>query len=310
MGAAARAIVTEYELPYELSNIHDVAGAPDGKIWFTINRSPLIGSLDPSTGKVTSYRVPTVEGEHPGNHWIHADKDGIVWFTPVWAGGMARLDPKTGDMKVTYGGPSHSTARHPDGTLWRLGQGFVNRWDPSQPDFWKAPQPVKQYPIPGKSSTYGTSISWDGKYWGGGGNDGIVWLNIETGEVREVPIPSGLSAHGRGNFDPEGNLWVGSKQGVLVKYDHRTGVVAEFPAPTPYANFYSAMADKNGHIWAGEMHAGKIARLNPKTGQFIEYQLPTPWSQDYNSWIDSSGSVPTFWYGDQYGYIVRVQPFE
>ena len=25
---------------------------------------------------------------------------------------------------------------------------------------------------------------------------------------------------------------------------------------------------------------------------------------------DSSGSVPTFWYGDQYGYIVRVQPFE
>ena len=310
MGAAARAIVTEYELPYELSNIHDVAGAPDGKIWFTINRSPLIGSLDPSTGKVTSYRVPTVEGEHPGNHWIHADKDGIVWFTPVWAGGMARLDPKTGDMKVTYGGPSHSTARHPDGTLWRLGQGFVNRWDPSQPDFWKSPKPVKQYPIPGKSSTYGTSISWDGKYWGGGGNDGIVWLNIETGEVREVPIPSGLSAHGRGNFDPEGNLWVGSKQGVLVKYDHRTGVVAEFPAPTPYANFYSAMADKNGHIWAGEMHAGKIARLNPKTGQFIEYQLPTPWSQDYNSWIDSSGSVPTFWYGDQYGYIVRVQPFE
>ena len=103
---------------------------------------------------------------------------------------------------------------------------------------------------------------------------------------------------------------MGSKQGVLVKYDHRTGLISEYPTPTLYADFYSAMADKNGHIWAGEMHAGKVARLNPRTDQWIEYTLPTPWSQDYNSWIDNSTDPVSFWYGDQYGYIVHVQPFQ
>ena len=310
-GPATRAIVTEYELPFELTNIHDVAGDLEGNIWFTINRHPFIGKLDPKTGKVVTYRVPTVPDEVPGNHWINIDPQGIVWFTPVWAGGMGRLDPRSGDMKIVYGGPSHSTARHPDGSLWRLGNNHINKWDPSSPAFWtNNPKPVKSYPIPKKSGTYGTAISWDGKYWGGGGNEGIVWLDIQSGEVREVPIPSGLSAHGRGNFDPDGNLWVGSKQGVLVKYDHRTGLISEYATPTPYANFYSAMADKHGDIWAGEMHAGKIARLNPKTNQWIEYVLPTPWSQDYNSWIDNSTNPVTYWYGDQYGYIVRVQPLE
>ena len=205
-GPATRAIVTEYELPIELANIHDVAGDADGNIWFAVNRFPFIGKLDAKTGKVITYRVPTVKGEHPGNHWINVDKQGVVWFTPVWAGGLGRLDPRTGDMRITYGGPTHSTARHPDGSLWRQGDGYINKWDPTSPDFWTSPKPVKRYPIPGKSSTYGTAISWDGKYWGGGGNEGVVWLDIQSGEVREVPIPSGLSAHGRGNFDPDGNL--------------------------------------------------------------------------------------------------------
>lgn len=145
---ATRAIVTEYELPFELTNIHDVAGDLKGNTWFTINRHPFIGKLDPRTGKVVTYRVPDVDGEVPGNHWINVDKQGIVWFTPVWAGGLGRLDPRTGDMRVVYGGPSHSTARHPDGSLWRLGNGHINKWDPSSPDFWKTPKPVKSYRWP------------------------------------------------------------------------------------------------------------------------------------------------------------------
>ena len=43
---------------------------------------------------------------------------------------------------------------------------------------------------------------------------------------------------------------------------------------------------------------------------FDENVLPTPWSLDFNSWIDNSTNPPTFWYGDQMGYIVRVQPME
>lgn len=97
-GPATRAIVTEYELPWAMVNVHDVAGDAQGNIWFTINRSPFIGKLEPKTGKVLSYRVPNTappslhprpdENIHPGLHWIDvveelnlpaADRDRILF---------------------------------------------------------------------------------------------------------------------------------------------------------------------------------------------------------------------------------------
>jgi streptogramin lyase len=87
-------------------------------------------------------------------------------------------------------------------------------------------------------------------------------------------------------------------------------VLAQYSPPTPYIHFYSARSDKNGDIWAGEQHGGRIARFNPRTHQWIEYVMPSPWAFDVNSWIDNSTSPPTFWYGDQFGYIVRIQPLE
>lgn len=57
-GLATRAIITEYELPWALVNIHDVSGDTEGNIWFNVNRSPFIGKLDPNTGEVTQYRLP------------------------------------------------------------------------------------------------------------------------------------------------------------------------------------------------------------------------------------------------------------
>jgi streptogramin lyase len=101
---------------------------------------------------------------------------------------------------------------------------------------------------------------------------------------------------------------VGSKLGQLIKYDPTADVTTEYTPPTPYVNFYTARTDNNGEVWAGEMHGGKIARFNPRTAQWIEYVLPTAWSQDYHSWIDNSTDPVTYWYGDQYGYIVRIQP--
>ena len=57
-GPATRAIVTEYQLPWATTNVHDVSGDASGNIYFTINRSPFIGRLDPKTGKVTEFRIP------------------------------------------------------------------------------------------------------------------------------------------------------------------------------------------------------------------------------------------------------------
>ena len=310
-GPATRAIVTEYELPWVGVQVHDVAGDAEGNIWFTVNKSPFIGKLDPKTGKITSYRTPSTPGKHPGEHWIRVDKYGIVWYSETWASSLGRFDPRTETFKLFRTGVQGNMALSPDGSLWRTADGKIKMYDR------ETGQPVKEFPMPKIRSAYGNFVSGDGNYFGGGvgaggsnGVDAVVFMDIRTGEVREVPTPSGAAIPARGSFDPDGNMWVGGHGGVLVKYDHRTGVIAEYAPPTPYANFYDAMADKNGEVWAGEMQAGRMGRFNPRTHQWIEYALPEPYAFDFSAWVDNSTDPVTVWYGDLYGYIVRIQPLE
>jgi len=326
IGAATRAVVTEYELPWTTVNIHDVAGDAEGNIWFNINRSPFLGKLDPKTGKVTSYRVPPAPpmkikvpnhpikdppGVHPGLHWIQVDhKSGLVWFSDTWAQALGRLDPRTGDIQQVNTGLFGNVALSPDGKfIYRHDGGAIKKYDTAT--VMKTGLPVKEYPLPkGTSGTYGNFVSRDGRYFGGGARRGILWLDTQTGEIRDVPVISGAAVNGRGDFDPSGNAWSGGKLGTLVKYDPKSNVISEYTAPTPHVAFYTARSDDNGEIWAGEMHGGRVARFNPRTQRWIEYVLPTPLSQDYHSWIDNSTTPVSYWYGDQYGYIVHVQPLQ
>jgi hypothetical protein len=152
VGAATRAVVTEYELPWATVNIHDVAGDADGSIWFNINRSPFLGKLDPKTGKVTSYRVPPAPpmkikvpnhpikdppGVHPGLHWIQVDHEtGIVWFSDTWAQALGRLDPRTGS--------SDQEVRHRDGDEDGIARKRVSATKGDVGHVWKLRQPRRQ----------------------------------------------------------------------------------------------------------------------------------------------------------------------
>ena len=324
-GPATRAVVTEYELPWTTVNIHDVVGDAEGNIWFDLNRSPLVGKLDPETGKVTSYRVPkayippgiepyvdpyTEElGMHPGFHGLFFDKNtGYVWFTGTWDRSINRLDPSTGEIKsvITDLHANGNMGLHPDSkSIWRTDQGKIKKYDTET--VFETGLPVKTWDLKTvRGSLYGNFISFDGKYFGAARGD-VVWMDIETEEIRELPMEIGGSK-GRGTFDHEGNIWSGSRR--LSKYDPKTNAITQYDPPTPYFHAYGASVDKNGNVWSGEQSSGRVFRFNPKTYEWIEYVLPSPWSFDFNSWIDDSTDPPTFWYGDQHGLIVRIQPLE
>lgn len=234
--------------------------------------------------------------------------DGMVWYSETWTQNLIRFDPRTEEFHVMHTGVQGNMALAPDGYLWRTSRGKIHKFDP------ETGKSVQEFPMQKARSTYGNFISQDGNFFGGGSRDpsfdGIVFLDIRTGEVKEVESPSGVSAASRGSFDPEGNVWVGGRGGVLVKLDRKTGLTSEYAPPTPYTTFYEAMADKNGEVWAGEMRAGRIARFNPRTHQWIEYVMPEPYAFNWRTWIDNSTDPVTVWYGDHYGYIVRIQPLE
>src|SRR3990170_3604748 len=55
---------------------HDPEFAPDGSVWYTGQRSNVIGRLDPATGQFKEFPLPTPRS---APHGLVADKDGNIW---------------------------------------------------------------------------------------------------------------------------------------------------------------------------------------------------------------------------------------
>jgi len=322
IGPATRVIVTEYELPRLWLATHDVAGDSTGNLWYSPHRSPYIGKVNPQTGFVEEHRIPDTPGAHPGTHWLTVTKDDVVWSSQNWAHKLTRLDSETGEFhqitpppRTEEDGSPRSVNTPmggnwvvaPDGYIWKARENMVVKVDPETGQY------VETYPIKNVRGTYGSAISWDGKYFAGGSwpNDWVILLDIEEkGEVVETRARTRHQGPGRGFFDPFGNAWFGGKGGALVRIDPRTNRVKEFFAPIPYASFYEANADKNGEIWASGVQTGRYFRLDPKTEKWITYVLPEPYSHNRKSWIDNSTDPVSLWYVDHNSYLVHIQPRE
>jgi virginiamycin B lyase len=309
-GAATRVIITEYELPRFDVRVHDVAGDSDGNIWYTSNRSPIIGRLDPRTGVVKEYQVPVTPGKHTGQHWLAVAKDGKIVFTETWSNNLGVLDPATG-VVTKWAGTGNNKGLAPDGFVWgTCDGGYLCKFDPKV-----SAKPIQKIPLKKSRDTYGNDVSEDGNFFVGGtpwqaNFDGIVWADLRTGEVWEVQTESGHADPSRGGVDPEGNGWNGGRGGRITEFVRKTHQLREWESPTPFVTFYEAKPDKNGEIWAGAQRGGRMVRFNPKTDRWIEYIFPEPFSLNWRTWVDNSTNPVTAWYGDHNGYIIRIQPLE
>ena len=319
-GPATEVIVREYELPRLYLATHDVAQDADDQLWYSPHRAPRIGSVDPATGIAKEYYVPTPEGCLAGTHWITVTKDNWVWSSQNWYHKLTRIDPKTGEMhqikppprlladgtprpcNMSMGG---NWAVGPNGYIWKVRTNMVTKTDPETGEY------VQTWPVKNVRSTYGTDVTPDGKFVGGGAwiQDWVILLDVEKGEVIERLSSYPNQGPGRSAFDPNGDLWSGGKGGALTRMDSSTHRLKEFVAPMLYyGSFYEANADKNGEVWAGSVQTGRYARLDPETEQWIFYVLPEPYSHNRKSWVDDSTDPVSLWYVDHNSYLVHIQP--
>jgi virginiamycin B lyase len=311
-GRQTRVVITEYELPRLETATHDVTGDSKGNLWYSTHRSSYVGRLDPKTGAVKEFHVPPVApGVLPGTHWIYADKNDVIWGSENWAHSIWRLDPKTEQftripwkVREPLNSPMGGNyAIDPEGFIWKARERAVTKVAASTGD------PVIGFVLKKFAGTYGSAMSHDGRYFGGGAwpRDGVVVVDTQTAEVFE-PDTSPRSGPARGEFDRDDNYWAGGRGGMLVKFDMKEKRIHEYKLPTPYASMYSAQTDRNGEVWAGEMHSGRYLRFDPKTVSFTEYVLPEPYGIDRETWIDNSTDPVTVWYVDHEGWLVRIQP--
>ncbi len=314
-GPATKAIITEYELPRLLTAPHDPVGNSRGNVWFNSHRTSWISKLDPRTGVVEEYKVPSTRGANPGQHWLTIDAFDTVWFSENWSHKLGRLDPKTGEIvhvqlphfrRPLNAPAAGNLALAPDRGIWEARDGAIHKIDPD------TGQVAQEFKLQKARGAYGNELSADGNYFAGGGwpQDWVIFQDIRKGEIFELETRTPRAGPKRGGFDPDGNAWFGGTGGILVKFDAKTHQLSEYRPPTPGVTFYECLPDKNGEIWAGELYAGRFVRYNPKTDRWTEYVLPAPVSHDRRTWIDNSTDPVTVWYVDHDGIMVRIQPLE
>src|SRR4029434_1607369 len=69
--------VTEFQLALG-SGPAGITTVPDGRLWFTESQANKIGRIDPVTGNISEFTIPTVASGPSG---ITEGPDGRVWFT-------------------------------------------------------------------------------------------------------------------------------------------------------------------------------------------------------------------------------------
>ena len=79
-GRATRVVITEFDLPRKEALPHDVVRDADGHVWFSDFGAQMVGELDPKTGAVSEYALPTYKPEQPkGSLDLELDPDGNIW---------------------------------------------------------------------------------------------------------------------------------------------------------------------------------------------------------------------------------------
>ena len=95
-GRATKVIYTEYDLPRDTIEPHDVIVDKDGFAWYSNFGEQNIGKVDPKTGKVTEYKVPEHKPGFPtGFLALRTDRDGDLWLGNMYQATITKFDRKT-----------------------------------------------------------------------------------------------------------------------------------------------------------------------------------------------------------------------
>jgi streptogramin lyase len=324
-GRSTRVIITEYDLPRETIEPHDVIVDADGTAWYSSFGEQFLGRLDPKTGKVTEYPVPLHKPEFPtGFLGLRTDSAGDLWLGNMYQATIVKFERRTESFKfwplpkeqnidaaqVNMVSPQSS---HVDGKVWAQNNGFagihrldiatgkIETWEP----FKEAPkgEPHNVYDVVPDSKNNAYFTDFRQKHVGR--------IDAKTGEVKLYAILTPSPALRRGQMDSQDRLWFGEYRGDKIGvFDTKTEKFTEWAMPTRWTNPYDVTLDKNEEAWTGSMLNDRVVRLNTKTGDFTEYLLPRS-TNIRRVFVDNSTTPVTFWVGSNHGAsIVKLEPLD
>ena len=324
-GRSTRVVITEYDLPRETIQPHDVVIDADCIAWYSSFGEQFLGRLDPKTGKASEYPVPMHKPGFPtGFLGLRTDKAGDLWLGNMYQATMVKFDRKSESFKYFPLPPEQNIdaaqvnmvspqSSHVDGKVWSQNNGFagVHRLDlaTGQIETW---EPFKDAPKGEPHNIYDVvPDSKNNVYFTDFRQKHIGRIDAKTGEIKLFAILTPSPALRRGQMDAQDRLWFGEYRGDKIgMFDTKIEKFTEWSMPTRWTNPYDVTLDKNEEAWTGSMLNDRVVRLDTKSGDFTEYLLPRT-TNIRRVFVDNSTTPVTFWVGSNHGAsIVKLEPLD
>ena len=265
---ASAANVKVYEVPAG-SRPHDVAPAPDGKIWYTGQRRGVLGILDPATGAVRE--VPLGEGSAP--HGVIQGPDGAAWITDSGLNAIVRYDPATDGVRTWPLPPEfpdsnlNTAAFDGDGLLWFTGQtGVYGRLDPrtGAVQVWRDPEGRGPYGIAATPAGDIYYVSLAGSH--------LARVDRSTGAATIIEPPTAQQGARRVWADGSGRLWISEwNGGQLSRYDPASGEWESWRPDGERPRVYAVYVDERDIVWISDFGANAVLSFDPATERWTRY---------------------------------------
>lgn len=330
-GRGTNVIYTTYALPQRSIQPHDVVVDRRGRVWFSDFGGNSLGELDPRSGKVTEYPLPTTRPQEPtGTLDLEFDQQGNLWIAMMNQGGIAEFNYETHKFKVyqvpkrfrtlatqqSMVAPEHWEV---DGKVWMNDESLPGLFRVDiRTGHWRRWLPYGvmkgggggEYAFGRPHSVYGVYTDrHNNAFFCDFAGESIGEINAKTGKITLYPTPTPHSRPRRGQLDAQGRLWF-AEWGAdkLAEFNTKTHEFKEWPVPVPYFAPYQVVRDKWGNLWTGGMSSDRIVEMNLKTGKFTVYL--TPFSVNIrHMFVDDSGARPVLWIGNNHSAsITRMEP--
>lgn len=262
-----------YQLP-QGSRPHDVAPAPDGKVWYTAQRQGALGILDPETGSVR--QVPL--GAESAPHGVIQGPDGAAWITDGGQNAIVRYDPRTEKIDVwklpeeTGYANLNTGAFDGDGIHWFTGQnGIYGRLDPATGEMkiWKDPDGRGPYGIASTPSGDVYYVSLAGSH--------LAKIDRKSGEATIIEPPTPNQGARRVWSDSKGDLWISEwNSGQLSRYSPASGTWKSWKLPGEKPKAYAVYVDERDIVWVSDFGANATLAFDPGTEVWTSYAGSAP----------------------------------
>ena len=321
-GEAARAVVTQYDLPnttlpnemprytgddwmlgpstgmHGMVGVHDVIADNVGMAWITQSREAFetnrqLIKLDPKTGRMTVLNVHNERGAPMYFEQItQPDLNGNIWMHG--GGDFEKLDPRTGTITAypiprVYNGTENSIDPDSKGRVWANGRSGVVEFDESELDKTGVMYPGWHYYqqiTPGNGTTYGMTVDADDNpWWSESYSDKVATRDMKTGKVTEFDMRDSGYEERKALFKAD-----------LEFYDSIGGGIwsGTSGSPLPYGEFPRRLAaDKNGDtVWTPDWAETNVAEINIHTHKVTYHELPLQ-MHPYKTIVDKNHNVYT-----------------